>query len=196
MARGTGESSREAQSERAVTEASPLEVLHAYTELAVEEDRRRLSTLAPVGTVKRRYLAYIARCREQVMERCTTEDDAYRCEGCQRTFVRRSRVLAHHHVFGRGKLIAEPLASHPIMGAGLCRLGCHREIHADIPGLLNKRIRIAALQRAWQTFGFAPVDGVVPEHLEDDALNGYARAIERMLKDDGTWLLLREAAGQ
>ena len=149
-----------------------------------------MSTLAPVGTVKRRWLAYIAKCREEIMFRCTTEDDAYRCEGCQRTFVRRPRVLAHHHVFGRGKLIAEPLASHPIMGAGLCRLGCHREIHADPKGLLSKRIRIAALQRAWQTFGFAPC-----EPIEEDALNGYARAIERMLRDDGTWLVLREQAG-
>lgn len=138
----------------------------------------------------RKWSTYIAKCRDEIMTRCTDEYDAYRCEGCQRTFVRRPRVLAHHHVYGRGKLIAEPLASHPVMGAGLCRK-CHREIHADPDGLLNKRIRVAALQRAWQTFGFAPC-----EPLAEDSLNGYARAIERMLKDDGGWQRLREAAGQ
>jgi hypothetical protein len=148
------------------------------------------TTLAPEGKRAARWRSYIAKCREKVMERCTDMNDAYRCEGCRRTFVRGPKVLAHHHVFGRGRtVVAEPLASHPDFGAGLCGQ-CHPMIHADPKGLLSKRIRIAALQRAWQTFGFAPC-----EPIEEDALNGYARAIERMLRDDGGWLVLREQAG-
>jgi hypothetical protein len=164
MARGTGESSREAG----------------------------VSTVPAVGKTKRRWQAYQAKSRDEIMDRADGK-----CEGCG---LKVGRIhLAWHHVFGRRAIVAEPLASHPVFGAALCSqlwigalpADCHREIHADIPGLLNKRIRIAALQRAWQTFGFAPC-----EPIEEDALNGYARAIERMLKDDGTWLLLREAAGR
>ena len=184
-----------------------------------------MSTLAPVGTVKRRWLRYISDCRELVMQRCTTDDDAYRCDGCGRIFIRRPRVLAHHHCFGRGKLVAEPLASHPDFGAGLCR-ACHREVHADKPGERNRLVCLAALMRAWETFGLEPAEPItlerhpvevttgglfgntplelihafIPGALEGlpeiDTLNGHARSLERMLKDDGTWTYLLAKAGK
>jgi hypothetical protein len=155
-------------------------------------------SLAAVGKTKRRWQTYQARSRDEIMDRA-----GGKCEGC-RGAVGRSR-LVWHHSFGRSKLVAEPLASHPVFGAALCsqRMGitpadCHGAIHADPQGLLSKRIRIAALQRAWQTFGFAPIDvrWTQDEPIAEDSLNGYARAIERMLKDDGGWDVLRAAAGQ
>jgi|HubBroStandDraft_6_1064221.scaffolds.fasta_scaffold47248_3 hypothetical protein len=165
--------------------------------------------LPQIGAVKRRYLKYIASCREAVMQRCINDDDAYKCEGCPRVFIRRPRVLAHHHVFGRGKIVAEPLASHPDFGAGLCR-DCHREVHADPEGYKNRLLCMVALHRAWDTFGFQvavvtedadtgrlePVLGTAFYRDDDMAsINGLARSLERMLKDDGTWAVLREKAG-
>lgn len=152
-----------------------------------------MSTLAPVGTVKRRYLKYIASCREQVMQRCINDDDAYKCEGCPRVFIRRPRVLAHHHVFGRGKIVAEPLASHPDFGAGLCR-DCHREVHANPDGPKNRLLCGVALHRAWDTFSFDPAF-ILADEDGITSINGLARALERMLRDDGTWAALKEKAG-
>ena len=152
-----------------------------------------MTTLAPLGIVKSRYLKYIASCRELVMERCTDMDDAYKCEGCGRCFVRGPRVLAHHHCFGRGKLVAEPLASHPDFGAGLCR-PCHREVHADPDGGKNRLLCMVALHRAWDTFGIEPY--FIDDMSSLSTINGLARSLERMLKDDGTWIALLVKAGR
>jgi hypothetical protein len=159
---------------------------------AVSDRRKRESRVNAVGKTKRRWQKWQAECRAAIMTRADG-----RCEGCGRE--QRADHLAWHHVFGRGKHIAEPLASHPAMGAALCSgwwLGntpsdCHRTVHAN-PGC-DEEIHLMddAIERACATWGFEQSS----VELSREALIGNARALETMLRDDGTWEALKIEAG-
>ena len=129
-----------------------------------------------VGTTKRRWNDYQAESRLAVVRRC-----GGKCEGCGAKGLR----LKWHHAFGRRNVVAEPLASHPAMTCGLCD-ECHRTVHAMPEGGKNRDQRLMALRRAGELWGIG-FDNLDPV--------GDARALETMLREDGTWETLREEAG-
>jgi predicted Fe-S protein YdhL (DUF1289 family) len=130
------------------------------------------------GRVKARWNSYQARSRFVVMQRCRDS-----CEGCPIPTDR----LHWHHAFGRRNIIAEPLASHPTMTAGLCA-GCHRDVHAEPDGMLARYIQKSAILRAFQEWR-------IERNPDDHDWIGQARALETMLRDDGTWEALKIEAG-
>ncbi len=92
------------------------------------------------------------------------------------------RATDWHHVFGRGHIISEPLASHHTMTAGLCRTHHRATERKERP--LTPILQLAALQRvaAWFRLPDIPHDQV--------------RTVEAMLRAEGEWDRLCLDAGR
>lgn len=87
-----------------------------------------------------------------------------------------------HHVFGRGHVVSEPLASHHTMTVGLCG-DCHKATtRGEQP--LTGTLRIAALLRVCAWFKLPQVN---PDEV---------RTVEAMLKAEGEWDKLLLDAGR
>jgi hypothetical protein len=93
-----------------------------------------------------------------------------------------------HHCFGRRHVIAEPLASHRAMLAGLCR-DCHRLVNVEPVSRLAQHLQCEAIERAVYAFKVPAVWMV-----EGTAIDA-ARYIERTLEARGEMTAMREDAG-
>ena len=87
-----------------------------------------------------------------------------------------------HHIWGRGHLVSEPLASHHTMTAGLCRTHHNATTRGERP--LTPILQLASLQRVCAWFR-------LPQ-IEPSAV----RTIEAILKADGDWEKLLLDAGR
>jgi hypothetical protein len=130
--------------------------------------------LPRVGRVGLRWEQWRKRQRALVALRMDGKCEGYRCA---------ERATDWHHVFGRGKLVAEPLASHHTMTVGLCRT-CHNASHRrERP--LTPILELAALQRVCVWFRLPQVDD--PREV---------RTVEAMLRAEGEWARLCLDAGR
>lgn len=87
-----------------------------------------------------------------------------------------------HHVFGRGHIVSEPLASHHTMTTGLCGM-CHKAAtRGEKP--LTPILQIAALMRVCAWFRLPEIQ---PAEV---------RTVEAMLRAEGEWDRLCLDAGR
>jgi hypothetical protein len=100
-----------------------------------------------------------------------------RCEG----YECRALATDWHHVFGRRHIIAEPLASHHTMTAGLCR-DCHNHMHNNPASFAAQMVHRDALDRGARWFHSPPF--------------AEASLLEDWLKEGPDWLNLCTDAGR
>ena len=137
-----------------------------------------VSTLKARGISTKRWEKWRARQRDLVMEKRGNGD----CEA-RDTFGKRCAIGADqwHHCFGRGHVVAEPLASHHTMTCGLC-FGHHRHVHTKPAGLVARVLKSEALIRGAAWFALPTVQDV--------------RELERVLRMTGAWEQLLADAGR
>jgi len=124
------------------------------------------------GTI--RWDQWRKRQRALVAIRARGECEAPRCK---------EKPTEWHHVFGRGHLIAEPLASHHTMTVGLCG-NCHKATtRKERP--LTPILELAALQRVCAWLRLPQVDD--PRNV---------RTVEAILRAEGEWERLCIDAGR
>jgi hypothetical protein len=95
------------------------------------------------------------------------------------------------HVFGRGHLVSEPLASHAAFMAGLCKT--HHQYKTTHPGCPDELLEMhAAIERGYMLVGVSWFS--VP--LDRAEYVGEARQIEDMMKSGDQWAALLVESGR
>jgi hypothetical protein len=140
--------------------------------------------LRATGTRHARWIGWQQQQRAVVMSRCHGRCEASGCANPAEEW---------HHCFGRRHIIAEPLASHHTMTAGLCG-NHHRALTRGLLPSVDRELMAAALMRAVSRFKIPVL--LTESHDSRDELCGAARAIEDALRSDDRWQALCEEAGQ
>ncbi len=109
-----------------------------------------------------------------------------RCEieGCTR-----ADGLHAHHVAGRGRIVSEPLASHPALLSLLCDVH-HRALHATPGGELEVSVLRTACDRVRETWGVSATEF----RCRSDYM-GLFRSLERTLRANG-WDAIQHLPGR
>lgn len=135
------------------------------------------------GPVKGRWAEWRAQERAAVMLRA-----GRRCEACQRPLAGSGQQLEWAHMFGRGHLISEPMASSRHCTMGLCHY-CHDIVDGRQPmldqaneGRLLEELRWTAIRRL---IVYLNEEGVDVKAINTEGLDplGVARMIERQWRD-------------
>lgn len=118
-----------------------------------------------------RHDAYRATCRAEVMRRARAPLGIGCCEGCAEW-----KPLEWAHVFGRRHIVAEPLASSPLMTRALCG-HCHDRLDGRTPdpAALASAYRRDVILTAYARLGL----GIPPTHLDT---MGAARHLDRLVR--------------
>jgi hypothetical protein len=128
--------------------------------------------IRPLGKGTQRWSQWRQRQRALVAQRNYGRCEGYEC---------RALATDWHHVFGKRHIIAEPLASHHTMTAGLCR-DCHNHIHNNPASFAAQIVRKDALDRGARWFHSPPF--------------AEASLLEDWLRATGEWEDLCVAAGR